>query len=276
MTKKVTIFKNIKETETPFYVNIDKILSRIKEGKTKELVKTIRQEEDKQKRNEIKKKLPAVCFSGTFTNRKDSSLIEHSGFICLDFDGYEKKKSMIEAKQKLTKDKYTYSVFVSPSGNGLKVIVKIPSDADNHINYFIALEKYYDSKYFDKTCKNISRVCYESYDPLIFINDNSSLWDEVAEIEYKEFNSSDSPTIPITDKNKVADILEKWWTKKFPMSEGQRNQNAYILAMAFNDYGVDIALAGYILNNYASKDFNQKEIKRTIDSAYSNRLNFGT
>jgi len=276
MTKKVTIFKNIKETETPFYVNIDKILARIKEGKTKELVKTIRKEEDKQKRNEIKKKLPAICFSGTFTNRKDSSLIEHSGFICLDFDGYEKKKSMIEAKQKLIKDKYTYSVFVSPSGNGLKVIVKIPSDADNHINYFIALEKYYDSKYFDKTCKNISRVCYESYDPLIFINDNSSVWDEVAEIEYKEFTSSDSPTIPITDKEKVADILEKWWIKKFPMSEGQRNQNAYILAMAFNDYGVDIALAGYILNKYSSRDFNQKEIKRTIDSAYSNRQNFGT
>tara|TARA_R110000803_G_scaffold115465_1_gene183971 strand:+ start:347 stop:2758 length:2412 start_codon:yes stop_codon:yes gene_type:complete len=276
MTKNITIFKNIKETETPFHVSIQKILQRIKEGKSKELVKGIRKESDKKTRNEIKKNLPAICFSGTFTNRKDSSLIEHSGFICLDFDGYEKKKIMLEEKERLTKDKFTFSVFISPSGNGLKVIVKIPSDAENHINYFIALEGYYNSKYFDKTCKNISRVCYESYDPLIFINENSSQWEEVAEFEYKEFSSSDTPTIPITDENKIVEILVKWWKKKYPMTEGQRNQNVYILAMAFNDYGVSISLAGYILNKYATKDFSQTEIKRTIDSAYSNRQNFGT
>ena len=215
MTKNITIFKNIRETETPFHVSIQKILQRIKEGKSKELVKGIRKESDKKTRNEIKKNLPAICFSGTFTNRKDSSLIEHSGFICLDFDGYEKKKIMLEEKERLTKDKFTFSVFISPSGNGLKVIVKIPGDAENHINYFIALEGYYNSKYFDKTCKNISRVCYESYDPLIFINENSSQWEEVAEFEYKEFSSSDTPTIPITDENKIVEILVKWWKKKY-------------------------------------------------------------
>ena len=276
MTKNVTIFRNIKETDTPFYVNIDKILTRIKEGKSKDLVKSIRLESDKRKRQELKKSLPAVCFSGTFTNRKDSSIIEHSGFICLDFDGYEKRKGMLEAKQKLSKDKYTYSVFVSPSGNGLKVLVKIPNDPENHVNYFLALQNYYQSKYFDKTCKNISRVCYESYDPLLFINANSSLWEEIAEVEYKEFTSADAPTIPITDENKIVEILVKWWSKKYPMNEGQRNQNVYILAMAFNDYGVQPSLASYILNQYATKDFNQNEIKRTIDSAYSNRQKFGT
>jgi len=276
MTKNVTIFRNIKETDTPFYVNIDKILTRIKEGKSKDLVKSIRLESDKRKRQELKKSLPAICFSGTFINRKDSSIIEHSGFICLDFDGYEKRKGMLEAKQKLSKDKYTYSVFVSPSGNGLKVLVKIPNDPENHVNYFLALQNYYQSKYFDKTCKNISRVCYESYDPLLFINANSSLWEEIAEVEYKEFTSADAPTIPITDENKIVEILVKWWSKKYPMTEGQRNQNVYILAMAFNDYGVQPSLASYILNQYSTRDFNQNEIKRTIDSAYSNRQKFGT
>ena len=73
MTKNITIFRNIKETDTPFYVNIDKILDRIKVGVSKDLVKDIRKESDKSKRNELKKKLPAICFSGTFNNRKDSS-----------------------------------------------------------------------------------------------------------------------------------------------------------------------------------------------------------
>ena len=239
MTSNITIFKNIRETETPFFRDMVSILHRIKEGATKGLVKSIRLEKDKTKRNELKKELPAICFSGTFNKRADISIIEHSGFICLDFDGYPKQKDLYEDKEKFTKDKFVYSAFISPSGNGLKVLVKIPSDTDNHTNYFNALEKHFNSQYFDKTSKNISRVCYESYDPLIYINENSSLWDTIAEVEYKEKSVADTPTIPITDENKIVDILVKWWTKKFPMIEGQRNQNVYVLAMAFNDYGVN-------------------------------------
>ena len=274
---KVTIFKNIKETETPFYLGIDVVLNRIKDGASKHLVKRIRTEKVKSERNELKKLLPAICFSGLFNKRLDTAINEHSGFICLDFDGYEKKKILLEHKEKLTKDAYVYSVFISPSGNGLKVLVKIPANADNHVSYFNSLNKYFDSTNFDKTCKNISRVCYESYDPLIHINENSSLWDTISEPEYTEVvKHRDAPTIPISDENKVVDILVKWWTKKYPMVEGQRNQNVFVLAMAFNDYGINKSLAGFILNQYITKDFNQGEISRTIDSAYSHSANFGT
>jgi len=38
----ITIFRNIKETSTPFYRSIDFILDRIKNGSSKELVKEIR------------------------------------------------------------------------------------------------------------------------------------------------------------------------------------------------------------------------------------------
>jgi len=276
-TLQVTIFKNIKETSTPFYRDVEVVLQRIKDGSSKELVKSIRLEKDKSQRNELKKLLPAICFSGIFNKRNDNSITNHSGLICLDFDGYPKKKDMLEEKERLSKDNFIYSVFISPSGNGLKALVKIPQDIDNHVNYFNSLESHFNSQYFDKTCKNLSRVCYESYDPLVYINPNSSVWDEIVEIEYKEISViKDAPTIPITDENKIVDILVKWWTKKYPMSEGQRNQNAFILAMAFNDYGINKTLAAYVLNNYATKDFNESEISRTIDSAYANTMNFNT
>ncbi len=71
MTHTITLFKNIKETSTPFYREVDVILDRIREGATKVLVKQIRLEKDKSERNEIKKNLPAICFSGTFTKRND-------------------------------------------------------------------------------------------------------------------------------------------------------------------------------------------------------------
>jgi hypothetical protein len=277
MTYKITIFQNIKETATPFFRDVNVILDRIKNGATKELVKKIRAEKRKPERNELKKMLPAICFSGTFNKRADNALLAHSGLICLDFDGYQKQKELLQDKENLSKNKYVYAVFISPSGNGLKVLVKIPADADNHTNYFNSLERYFNSPYFDKTSKNISRVCYESYDPLIYVNENSSLWDIIEEPEYREVHKhKDIATIPITDENKIVEILVKWWLKKYPMIEGQRNQNAFILAMSFNDYGINKSLAAYVLNQYATDGFTIKEIQITIDSAYKNTSNFGT
>ena len=278
-TSNVTIFQNIRDTDTPFFRDVHLILDRIKDGagSTKELVQRIRLEKRKPERNELKKQLPAICFSGTFNKRSDASIIQHSGLICLDFDGYTKQKDLLHDKETISKNKYTFSIFISPSGNGLKVLVKIPADVDNHTNYFNSLEKYFNSPYFDKTSKNISRVCYESYDPLIYVNDNSSVWDVIEEPEYTEVSRvRDQPTIPITDENKIVEILVKWWTKKYPMQDGQRNNNAFVLAMAFNDFGINKSLASYVLNQYATTDFPLSEISITIDSAYRHTANFGT
>jgi hypothetical protein len=277
MTRNVTIFKNINDVSTPFHREVALILERVKDGASKDLVKKIRNEKNKADRNILKKQLPAICFSGTFTKREDNSIVQHSGLICLDFDGYTKQKELLNDKENMSKNSFVYSVFISPSGNGLKVLIKIPEDLDNHINYFNSLGKYFNSQYFDTTSKNLSRVCYESYDPLIYINENSSVWDVIDEPEYNEVvKYRDKPTIPLTDENKIVEILIKWWTKKYPMNEGQRNQNVYILAMALNDFGINKSLASYVLNQYAVSDFPISEIGRTIDSAYSHKANFGT
>ena len=281
----ITIFRNIQDTSTPFYRDVRVVLDRIRDGAnpngvaipTKDIVKKVRAEKRKAERNELKKQLPAICFSGTFTKRLDSAIQQHSGVICLDFDGYEKKKDLLSDKKKLSDSKYSYAVFVSPSGNGLKVLVKVPADIDNHKNFFNSLENYYQNPHFDKTSKNISRVCYESHDPLIHINDNSSLWDRIDEIEYTPINKHlDAPTIPITDENKVVERLVKWWEKKYPMVEGQRNHNTYVLAAAFNDFGINRSLAEYVLARYQGEGFKEEEIKATVASAYNQTANFNT
>ncbi len=277
MSEIVTIFRNIRETETPFHRSVKFVLDRIKDGSSKDLVTRIRKETDKANRNELKKELPAVCFSGQFNKRLDSAILEHSGFICLDFDGYATKKEMKAERDRLIKDRYIYSVFTSPSGNGLKALVRIPQDTDNHTNYFNALEKHFNSEHFDKTCKNLSRVCYESFDPLIYVNESSELWTSIEDPDYVEVEvKRDAPTIPITDDNKVVDILVKWWTKKYGMVDGERNANIYKLAMAFNDFGINKSLASHVLRQFEQPDFKATEIDRTLDSAYSNTANHGT
>tara|TARA_R110000851_G_scaffold34_2_gene156 strand:- start:1066 stop:3468 length:2403 start_codon:yes stop_codon:yes gene_type:complete len=273
----ITIFKDIKQTSQPFYRSASVVLDRIKEGASRELVKQIRDEKEKEKINLLKQKLPAICFSGNFTKRNDKSLNQHSGLVCLDFDGYDNQRNLLQEKERLTKNKYVYSVFVSPSGKGLKALVKIPPIAENHINYFNGLEAHFKSPNFDKSCKNVSRVCYESYDPLIYINENASVWDKIVDKEYTEvIKNIDNATIPVNDENKIVEILVKWWQKKYPMVEGQRNQNAYVLASAFNDFGVTQTLAEYVLGGFETKDFTKSEIKRTINSAYAQHQNFGT
>jgi len=268
----ITVFRNIKDTSTPFFRHIDGILARIKEGKNKDIIKRIREEKNRDVRNVLKQELPAICFSGTFNTRNDKALIDHSGFICLDFDGFDKQHELIAKKQELTKDKYTYSVFVSPSGDGLKLIVRIPKDADNHKHYFKSLEGKYNSPNFDIKCSNISRVCYESYDPLIFINPNSAVWMDMSQGKYEEMITNVSKsTIKLSDQNEVIRRLRVWWDKNYGMVVGERNNNVFILASRYNKFGINKDLAMYALSEFAHEGFEMPEIKVICDSAYRNK-----
>ena len=267
----VTIFKNIRETSVPFYRSVEFVLDRIRNGHNKELVESIRSEKNKSDRNDLKKNLPAVCFSGKFSKRADNSLEEYSSLICLDFDGYETDEQLHEWKDSLSKDKYVMSVFISPSGNGLKALIRVPNEPENHKRYFDALGSYFDTEFFDVTSKNISRVCYESYDPDIYVDNDSVVWELLAEQKYKALDrSTDKVSLPVTDDNKIVEILVKWWKNKFPMVEGARNNNAFILASALNEYGINKSLAEYLLGQHSGDGFSLSEIKQTIDSAYKN------
>jgi len=270
----VTIFKDLYTTSTPFYKDIAFILERIKTGKSKDLVIAIRNEKNKEKRDALKIKLPAILFSGTFSNRNAKGLKEHSGYICLDFDKYESDKKMIADRKKFEKDEYTFSVFTSPSGNGLKVIVKIPPVVENHRDYFIALEKYYNSENFDIACKDVSRVCYESYDEKIYINTKSKEWNKFDEILGSSFIEN-SPIIVLEDENEIISRLIKWFDKNYSMT-ANRNTNLFILASAFNEFGVSQDSCKYYCQKFIQKDFTEKEIERTIRSAYSKVSAFRT
>jgi hypothetical protein len=268
----ITIYKDLFNTNSgAFYFDISKALDRIKIGSSKELLKQIRHETSKDKQNELKKNLPCFLFSGKFSKRSDNGLVEHSGFICLDFDEFDNSEQLEEWRQKLEADKYTYSVFLSPRENGLKVIVKIPKcDKNEHKLYFTALENYFDCKYFDTSCKNVSRVCYESYDPNIYINTDSEIFTEKADEVYAPIDTTE-PTIILNDEQQIIDKLVKWWDSNFGYVKGERNNNLFKLASAFNDYGVSKESGeNYVLTNIVQGDMSQREISMLFSSAYRN------
>ena len=141
----------------------------------------------------------------------------------------------------------------------------------------MSLQDYYNCSEFDTTCKNISRVCYESYDKDIFINKNSSVYEskEVLNHEQHEYKNH-SPTLVLTKQDAIVDRLKKWWENKYGMIDGQRNNNIYILASSLNDFGIDKGLASYVMSEYVSDGFTFNEMSATINSAYQNASNYNT
>jgi hypothetical protein len=167
---KVTIFQNIFEKEAPHHISLSQALTRIQNGNSSTLITQIR-EAEKSDRHDLKKKLPVVCFSGEFSSRADDSLFEHSGFVVLDFD----KVDPTPVKQALGTDEYVHSVWVSPSGEGVKALVRI-TNPERHRDHFRALVKYFERQYgleVDPSGINESRACYESYDSEMVVKDST-------------------------------------------------------------------------------------------------------
>jgi hypothetical protein len=165
---RVTIFQNLykKSKEDAHYIQIAEALRRIQQGKSATTIEAVR-DGDKA----FKKNLPIVLFSGEFESRSDEALTRHSQFIVLDFDHIEVEVS----KKVLSTDPYVYSCWVSPSGDGLKALVKV-SNPERHRDHFRALCSYFRKEYdleVDETGINESRACFESYDPDIIIKEQS-------------------------------------------------------------------------------------------------------
>jgi len=261
----VSIFKKITDVNNPFNKSVEYCLNRIREGKSKDFVEQLRlmNEEDYSKN---KSKLPVVCFNGRFKHRSISGIIEHSGLIILDFDKFKTTEEAIEFKDSICSDEYVFSVWISPSALGVKILVKIPGIIENHKGYFQSLKKYFNHPNWDDSGSDVSRTCFESYDPEIYINYESSRWTELEEPEIEEIGTYE-PLVRMTSSNQIVEKLLVWWSKKYGMNKGSRNNNLHKLASAFNDFSIDISDAMSECKKL-SNDLPEKEVTALVNSAY--------
>ena len=275
----ISVFKDLfKSKDKPYTLSSDEIVERIKKGNIplKNKIKKIRDPKTtKEERDNIKKSLLAVMFNGTFKSRSDDGLDEHSGLCVLDFDKFPDKKTMLEHKALIISKPYIFCCFISPSGNGLKAVARIPkSDKTEHVRRFKAIEKDFDNKYFDNSNSNVSRVCFESYDPDIYFN---QLCEEFQGIEEdKGYTYVERvPVCILRDEQRIIDTIMKWdWKKNF--QEGERNNYIFDIAGAFCEYGVDISSTEhYIITNILDGSFSENEALTAIRSAYRSRA-FGS
>ena len=210
-----------------------------------------------------------MCFSGEFgSDRTDAQLITHSGYIVLDFDNVFELR---DKQNEIISNPFIYACWVSPSGNGLKALVKIASGS-KHREHFQALQEVFPE--IDRSGINVSRVCYESYDTEIYINEKAEIFKKTKKTE-KVISYEKNE-----DEHKIFKNILTWLSNKNEaFVTGERNNFIFKLASACCRFGINETAANSMIHTefITNSEFTKSEADRAIRSAYkANTGNFGS
>lgn len=163
LSVEVSCFRNYRDTE-PVNISLDIWL---RSAKYKDKVQQIRNTQDKKVRDALKSDLPAITPSGVFKQRRNDSLVQHSGFLAFDIDEKDNTDiDLIQLKTDLMNLRSIAYCGLSVSGRGIWGLVRL-SDPSNHTGHFYALQTTFKSLeiVIDESCKDVSRLRGYSYDP---------------------------------------------------------------------------------------------------------------
>jgi len=251
----VNVFSSVRDTTPTRASNVLTELNAIKDGTYKEQVVAYRNAKaslSKEEADQIKKGLPAFTPSGTFEpTRKAENLYRYSGVVHADLDKLSADK-LESVKVILGGDPHTLGFFLSPSENGLKVFSKVDCTPDMHK---LAISQYrlhiadltdiYDERQNDSSISDVSRLCFVSYDPDAYINEDS----EVFVVEHEMLDplprQAKSHSIkmegfefPLTSASECFEFTEARSGHQFV--EGDRNNTSFTLPV--------IALTGRLIS----------------------------
>lgn len=239
----------------------DDFINGIKNGTWQDDVLKVRTITDKSERQEFKKKCPLFTVSGSFSERKDKSIRKHSGFLAIDIDEIDNPNIV---KDIIKNDPYIYAAFISISGKGLCLIFKI--DGSRHEDSFRAIESHLYNAYSlisDKSCVNVSRARFVSYDPYIYINESAVL--------FKKY----LPKPKVQKVNRIVyvqtdldNIVNELYTRGINLCENYEDwiSVAYSLIDAIGECGLNHF---HTLSSLSSK-YNSQDTDKQFDSCFKN------
>lgn len=267
MTISFTRYKGLFLTNEPEIVQLHQFIDELLTPN--EIVEQIRIEKNKQVRDRLKKELPGYSFNGVFTNRSNAGFTKHSGVAIIDYDkipNEEYNQLFLE----LTKLPYTLVAFKSPSGNGIKLLIRIPESTPiEHDLRLRTFKEYFDSPYLDLDT-DICRFCFTSYDPNPYVNEDAQVFTPMFDEEYfNKSNDHNEILQALTDEDRIIKIISRF-RRSTSFTEGERNKHIFNIASQFCEYGVTKEKCIEYCRNIWSSDF-EKEGLRTIQSAYKIR-----
>ena len=167
----ISHYKNIHDTQDTD-IEFDNFLEGVRSGRWQDIALEVRNAPTKEIRDLKKKTAPMVTISGSFAARKDDSIRKHSNLIAIDIDNLD---DAVATKNRIGADPFVLAAFISISGKGLCLIIKI--DGSRHLDAFNSIAAYLYNEYqliVDQSGKNVSRARFVSYDPALIHNPNAS------------------------------------------------------------------------------------------------------
>jgi phage/plasmid-associated DNA primase len=250
------------------------ILDQIREGRWQREVQDVRAlfaARGKDAADTRKKDLPAFMPAGLFSQRKTEALQEAVGILCLDFDGLYDRLPAVRAKVEACP--HTLAAFVSPKGNGLKVLVRVPAEPTRYADYWrVASDHYREAcgAEADPSRKDLAGLCLVSDDPALFINEAAVPFEAGGEQKPKKRPLSDflpTPGIPPS--------VQQWIEQGVPEGAGPhggRNATAFQIACQLRDEGHDQATVDKHVQEFAARcqpPLDHEDARRTVDSAFT-------
>lgn len=261
---KATIFTSLYRPDNGQVVDAISVLRRIgNSDKLRQQVEFLRASE-KDKQSKLKTALPVILWSGAYTRREESGIMEYSGLAVFDFD---KVEDIAALKEDVCALPYTFAAFISPSGNGLKVLFRFPLELRDYRDYYFAALDYLAQYNPDRATSDPCRACFASYDNDIYINENAELWDK----KQHRVQVTNQPEI-ITDSGQKFSNLLKWLENKGEYwQEGNRNTYLTKLSAGCCRFGIpESDAADLFMRNFpADREFNEKRIAGYFKTAYT-------
>lgn len=183
LSGKISVFKKVFVEDNPETQHALEVLRRIKQGFWKTKVEEVRIIVGKHGRDSAaskaakKQKLEVVTWAGTFLERNNDSLQNHSGLVAIDLD---KVPDIKATKKKLSASQHVASCWTSSTETGLWLLVPVhplPVTKEQHKAAWAAVVKKIEedtgcdlSRDLDKGVNELSRACFVSWDPDMIIN----------------------------------------------------------------------------------------------------------
>lgn len=178
----VVSFYSVKTDRTGSTMTLGAVLDGIRNGRWGDMVKPVRdavEAGNDAAKDAAKGRLPGFTPGGRFTARKKACLAVHSGMVVADLDHLPSPDDAARVRDALAHDAHVVAAFVSPSGLGVKALVRVEScaDAAEHEAAFAALVEHFAQEHginLDTSGKDVSRLCFVSHDPQAFVREGAA------------------------------------------------------------------------------------------------------
>jgi hypothetical protein len=175
----VSVFPNgATDPKTVEHGTVGGVITAIRSERMRPVTKYLREclaNEDRFAYEEAKRNLPVILWSGTFKHRSAAGLASYNGLVIGDVDHRDDAAVL---RDSIAGDPYIVACFVSPSGSGIKILLR--TDATDQVDHGAAWQtcRSYLAKTYglelDASGSDVCRACFACHDPAAWINEDAT------------------------------------------------------------------------------------------------------